>query len=84
VTIPIADSGDGEHQTSVDSYRMETWLGLASIVMLFAALAVPTSFGWAAHRIGVPSVFLDSSSPTFDSACEQRDARDVEGSSRSR
>jgi len=33
------DSGDGEHQTSADTYRMGMWLGLASIVMLFAGLS---------------------------------------------
>ena len=29
----------GEHQTSADTYRLGTWLGLASIVMLFAGLS---------------------------------------------
>ena len=33
------DPGDGEHQTSADTYRMGMWLGLASIVMLFAGLS---------------------------------------------
>jgi len=33
------DPGDGEHQTSADSYRLAMWLGLASIVMLFAGLS---------------------------------------------
>jgi cytochrome c oxidase subunit 3 len=33
------DSGDGEHQTSADSYRLAMWLGLASILMLFAGLS---------------------------------------------
>ncbi|MCI0418569.1 MAG: cytochrome c oxidase subunit 3 [Acidobacteria bacterium] len=33
------DSGDGDHQTSADSYRLAMWLGLASVVMLFAGLS---------------------------------------------
>jgi cytochrome c oxidase subunit III len=33
------DSGDGEYQTSADSYRLGMWLGLASILMLFAGLS---------------------------------------------
>jgi len=33
------DSGGGENQTSADTYRMGMWLGLASIVMLFAGLS---------------------------------------------
>lgn len=33
------DPGDGDHQTSADSYRLAMWLGLASIMMLFAGLS---------------------------------------------
>ena len=70
------DSGDGEHQTSADSYRLAMWLGLASIVMLFAGLSsayiirLGGSSDWRAIRIPgflIPnSVILLASSVTLE------------------
>ncbi len=59
------DPGDGEHQTSSDSYRMGMWLGLASIVMLFAGLTsayvirLGSSSDWRA--INIPGFLIPNS-----------------------
>ena len=59
------DSGDGEHPTSLDSYRMGMWLGLASIVMLFAGLTsayvirLGSSSDWRA--INIPGFLIPNS-----------------------
>ncbi len=59
------DSGDGERLTSADSYRLAMWLGLASIVMLFAGLTsayvvrLGSSDDWRA--ISVPAYLLPNS-----------------------
>ena len=59
------DSGDGEHQTSADSYRLAMWLCLASIVMLFAGLTsayvirLGGSSDWRA--IGIPMFLIPNS-----------------------
>jgi len=70
------DPGDGERQTSADSYRLAMWLGLASIVMLFAGLSsayiirLGGSSDWRAIRIPtflIPnSVILLVSSVTLE------------------
>src|SRR5262247_4155643 len=70
------DPGDGERQTSADSYRLAMWLGLASIVMLFAGLSsayiirLGGSSDWRAIRIPnflIPnSVILLASSVTLE------------------
>jgi cytochrome c oxidase subunit 3 len=59
------DSGDSEHQTSADSYRLAMWLCLASIVMLFAGLTsayiirLGGSSDWRA--IGIPMFLIPNS-----------------------
>ena len=59
------DPGDSEHQTSADSYRMGMWLGLASIVMLFAGLSSAYVFRLGAslewRTIEMPAFLLPNS-----------------------
>jgi cytochrome c oxidase subunit III len=59
------DPGDGENQTSADSYRLGMWLGLASIVMLFAGLSsayiirLGSSSDWRA--VNIPAFLIPNS-----------------------